>query len=672
MSMAYHSITNPRPKKISFNGILNSEYFFHRSGPIKLALNKDRVLKRNYYVKRARPKLYQGLKSKSSESNETEDSNISQDYRRNKTRIPSDLNKILLKYGKKFLIQNQKFYECKKDNDHFMNQWHSVNNTNKKKERKLMLKSYFNDSDKNSINYHSKQVKKMCENMFKTSPLLTGNRYNDIFFYYLNEFHQSYHDKKKKAYVKKKMISFLDKLKDLLDFTEVINAKDIDPITKDVKMKNSNYFKRYQEKVALENINNEIKQRKEDIKNIQESKRMIKNTSRTLIALEKNKNALEVDISPLYINRKIERLRSFISPNKSPYSNQNKLLILSENKTPQMNSTSSTGFFLSGKEFYKKKNNNKKIFSGLSKKSEAKKEDNSQSSIPKIPEKKEDKKEEQPQTPIQKYKYMFQKITPRKMPLVYNSPPKLDNTEKKSSLKPLENEKMTPKKSYTRRMNKNLTFKQTSFVSKMSKDNNKNFNKNLSSTKNINISKRASYYSQYQFNNLRDFSLNRLKENLKENNFMKGRISIGRKRGKTTKEKKVETIKQKDNDKSEFMQRILNRCKSKLMTLYDNIKTKKAAKGKAINMSNILGSKSQSDKAMKSLETIHIMDIIKKAKIITDKMDIEQKTKKVFQAYLPYEKIKKLEGIRDINRRVKALDISFVNQIINFKAKNKV
>ena len=153
---------------------------------------------------------------------------------------------------------------------------------------------------------------------------------------------------------------------------------------------------------------------------------------------------------------------------------------------------------------------------------------------------------------------------------------------------------------------------------------------------------------------------------------MKGRISIGRKRGNTTKEKKVETIKQKDNDKSEFMQRILNRCKSKLMTLYDNIKTKKAAKGKAINMSNILGSKSQSDKAMKSLETIHIMDIIKKAKIITDKMDIEQKTKKVFQAYLPYEKIKKLEGIRDINRRVKALDISFVNQIINFKAKNKV
>ena len=66
---------------------------------------------------------YQGLKSKSSESNETEDSNISQDYKRNKTRIPSDLNKILLKYGKKFKIQNQKFYECKKDNVHFMNQY---------------------------------------------------------------------------------------------------------------------------------------------------------------------------------------------------------------------------------------------------------------------------------------------------------------------------------------------------------------------------------------------------------------------------------------------------------------------------------------------------------------------------------------------------------------------
>ena len=317
-SKKYHSIKNIHPKKISFNGLLNSEYFFHRSGPLKLALNKDRILKRNYYVKRARPKLYEGLPSRHSESNESEDSNISQELRRNKTKIPSDLNKIILKYGKKFLAQNEKFHEYKNNNDDFLGYWHSVNNANKK-----MLKSFSNDGDKSRINYHSKEIKKECEDMFKTSPLLTGNRYIDIFFYYLNEFNRSYKDKNRYAYIKQKMIRFLEKLKDLLDFAEVMKDTDIDSITRDVKMKNS----KYREKVALENMKNRMKQRKENIKSIKESKRMIKNTAKTLISLEKNKNALEGDISPLYINEKIERLRHFMVPKELPNSTQNKFLM---------------------------------------------------------------------------------------------------------------------------------------------------------------------------------------------------------------------------------------------------------------------------------------------------------------------------------------------------------
>ena len=60
--------------------------------------------------------------------------------------------------------------------------------------------------------------------------------------------------------------------------------------------------------------------------------------------------------------------------------------------------------------------------------------------------------------------------------------------------------------------------------------------------------------------------------------------------------------------------------------------------------------KGKMDESMNSLKSIYVMDIIKNAKIITDKMDIEQRTKRVFQSHLSYEQTKKLESIRDINR----------------------
>ena len=129
------SSTNFKSKKISFNGIINSEYFFHRSGPIKLALNQDRIIKNNYYIKKAHKKIDQGRKLKRVESREDEDLDLSQEYRRNKTRIPADLNKVILKYDKKFQIQNQKFHDNKDDNDKFLSYWHYVNDLSEKKER---------------------------------------------------------------------------------------------------------------------------------------------------------------------------------------------------------------------------------------------------------------------------------------------------------------------------------------------------------------------------------------------------------------------------------------------------------------------------------------------------------------------------------------------------------
>ena len=73
------------------------------------------------------------------------------------------------------------------------------------------------------------------------------------------------------------------------------------------------------------------------------------------------------------------------------------------------------------------------------------------------------------------------------------------------------------------------------------------------------------------------------------------------------------------------------------------------------------------DDSIDSLKKIYTMDIINKAIFITDKIDIEQKTKKVFQTYLSYEQEKKLEGVKDINKRVKGLDIDYISRIIKYK-----
>ena len=141
-------------------------------------------------------------------------------------------------------------------------------------------------------------------------------------------------------------------------------------------------------------------------------------------------------------------MRHFVVPKELANSTQNKFLMLSENKSPKMNNTASTGFLLSGKGFYTKNYNYKKIFSGLSQKSEVSKiEDNSESSIKKINETNKFKTIDSLQTPIPKTKFKFNKLTPKKTPKKISDirTPKLDNKkELKSSLKPLEKEKITP------------------------------------------------------------------------------------------------------------------------------------------------------------------------------------------------------------------------------------
>ena len=54
----------PKKKRINLSAMLTSEYFFHRSIQIQMALNQDRVLVRDYLIKKAKPKINTGKKKK--------------------------------------------------------------------------------------------------------------------------------------------------------------------------------------------------------------------------------------------------------------------------------------------------------------------------------------------------------------------------------------------------------------------------------------------------------------------------------------------------------------------------------------------------------------------------------------------------------------------------------
>lgn len=64
------------------------------------------------------------------------------------------------------------------------------------------------------------------------------------------------------------------------------------------------------------------------------------------------------------------------------------------------------------------------------------------------------------------------------------------------------------------------------------------------------------------------------------------------------------------------------------------------------------------------------MDIINQAKRITDRLDIERKTKKVFQEHLTYEQHQKLDKIKEVNKKLYKLDVDYMNHIFDYKSKN--
>jgi hypothetical protein len=398
----------------------------------------------------------------------------------------------------------------------------------------------------------------------------------------------------------------------------------------------------------MEKIKNAIKQRKENIQSIKESKKMIKKTARTLYSLEKNKKLLEEDIPPIDINSKIEKSRNFLSPNRTPYSTQSKFHIISESKNQKMNSTASTAFYLSGKGFYTKKNTSNKLFFGFKDKNEVKEETNEI-------------------LPAQKYKFKFYKFKPDTTPVNRYSPSILDSKDKRNSFYPSNYKKLSFRRFDNKYNKKNLTTRKPNLLAKLDKDKIQILNKYLSSTNLTNTPNSRKINFKSQISSLKDLSSKRLLDNSRESKLIQKRVKLD----KSSNSNEASADFSKENNKNGVMnmKKALNKNKNQLMIVYDNIKNRKKINEKdREDMKNYFVKKGRMDESMNSLKSIYIMDIIKNAKIITDKMDIEQRTKKVFQSHLSYEQTKKLESIRDVNRQVKGLDINYVKNIIKYKS----
>ena len=204
------------------------------------------------------------------------------------------------------------------------------------------------------VNLNSDKVQKLSETMFKLNPLLITKEKVDLFFYYLGEFNKYFFHKKKYEKIKKKVVLFLNNLKDFLDYVAIKSDTSIDSIGKQIKLKNSKFLKELNNKIEVELQNMEIKQKKLNDLEIKRAKRIIRKTKKTLKSIKRNKNFFEdpVYFDPRYSdkerkNKEIKSRNKLIKNNNFNLSAPNFMKDINTykmNKTAKM-STASTGFF---------------------------------------------------------------------------------------------------------------------------------------------------------------------------------------------------------------------------------------------------------------------------------------------------------------------------------------
>ena len=624
MKLKYsHSYRNIKKKKLSLNTILNSEYLFHRSTKIQMALNHRRVVSKDFYVKIAQPKTDTGKKKKIVYKENNDDLNSYLDYIREfeQKDVPLELTLILRNYQKKFLKESKKFFAIKQYNDRVLNFLKHLNELNKKKERDNLLKKYFPEDDgDNNINLYSDQIQKLAENLFKSNPLLTYNNYSEIFFHYLSEFSKC-NDNNKINNIKQKIVKFLNKLKDFVEYVEINNDEDTEGIIKDIKMKNLNYLKEYGNKIKNETIKLKEKINIMDKKSIEESKKMIDETKNTLSDLVENKNLFEDPKNfRLYYSYDFNKIKNKNSRNiylnkSNIVDTPNRNRLLSSNKNGRLSNTMITGFYLSDKKNSIKKDENKNIFSN----------ENLDHNLKK--------------SQFKKIRYLSKRFSSNVSDINLKTP----------FIKSYKNRRISAIKN-------RINFSRNS----IDKELNSLRNSLLSSDNNNKMAQSTSQFFKYHRNNK---SINFFEPLTNKNKKVKIK-SIFSKNRKTSEEKNENTQKDQLNEMKEFT--FKKKEEPCLIEIYDDIKNKNKIKKKDID--NI--KKYFSFNGKKINPEINPLYIIKAANEITNRLDIEKTTKRVFQPYLSYKQIQKLENIEKINDKMFNLRYDYMSRIFDFKARN--
>lgn len=644
-----------KKKRITFSAILNSEQFFHRSGIIQMALKNERVLAKDFHVKRARSKIDIGkkIKKENQEINEEKKNNYQESNKDNdKKDIPLELYFLLLEYKEKFLKEEEKFYSIKEYNDSVLSFWHYINKTNKKKERDILLKKYFPKFDKGSINLYSDAIQKLSVNLFKSNPLLSTENFSEIFFHYLSEFKHNYNDENKMNIIKQKIIKFLEKLRDFLEYVEIMQDKDYDSISRDIKLKNSRFIKEIGIRIKNELTKNKEKRNEKNIADIKNSTKMINETKNTLNALEENKNIFEdtKGFDPLFSNNFTFNTLKINKSTRNNYINNLKInniktalssslkksRFFSPNKTGRMSSTTSTGFLLSDKKIYKLNHveNEKKNSAIIIDNDDALENQKSLDEVKVI------------DTP----KYSKIKTNLKRSSRRYSSP-FVDMQVKNNLINVLKKNNILKNDANNNEFDLSGSFENDKYKNRIYQ----------SSSKLIKVKK--------QKNRVSLFSPINNKDSLQKSNYISKKSSISP-REESKKIVSYFNIKNKNRNGNGLfnMKKSFNydKFKDPLILLYDNIKKKQQIKKTDIERIK----KYFKLKGKNFNLNFNSIDIIKKAKFITNQMDIERKTKRVFQPYLTYKQIQKLDDVTQINNKVHKLHIDYMNHIFDFKSKN--
>ena len=699
--MRLRSMLKPTPKKkrTNLSAILNSEYFFHRSIQIQMALNQDRLLPMDYLIKKAKPKINTGKKKKIDENKnkEEKDSSFEANKEKEKKEIPDELEKILDENQKKFAIQNKKYHNLKEHNDIISGYWHYINRKTKKEEREILFKRYFSKNDKNTINLYSEHLQKFCLNIFKSNPLLMRKKNAEMFFHYLSEFNKYYKDENKFLYVKQKIVLFLEKLRDYLEFVKIKADTSLDSISKDIKIKNSKFVKEMELKVKQELKNLKEKNLIKIEKDMKESQKIIDKTKETLDALFKDKTIFEdpAFFDPDYNKIFILKSRNVEYKFKNNYNYHNQSIPninvskdnynYSPNKTQKMNSTISTGFYQpdriknknkSNNDIKIDKNNEEEILIHNTKPNDTVK-------FQKIKIKKPMKRAVSTVFNFGKKKNLIDMLT--------NKPSQIQNINKINIEKiKIENEKNSGRESISSSIyNDNEKNKMDKIIQLKNNLSNNNYNiasyrkseeeniakilSNKSSSKMINMNKKSRTSS---ISIIKDISKDKDKEkdiSRESKNFRKKSI-IGTDK-ETIKINKYKSDFMVKNDRAILKNFVslkrnqsfnYNLGKDPVVILYEEIKNKQKIKQKDVDNIKLYLNKSGKN-FRKNLKS---MDIIRQAKKITDRMDIERKTKKVFQPHLTYEQLKRLDDVKEINKKLNKLDVEYLNRIFDYKSKS--